>query len=140
MTTTFNEGGIINEKLGGLQDDMAGVRNTLTSINAQLAALVRLEENHNHTVKAVERSFTEIGNVKADMLETTKRLASIEMHMPGLKELRRWVIGGLAIALCMVISSVISLVISANKKEDFMYQMLLKKDNPTPVPPVAKVP
>jgi hypothetical protein len=135
-------GGVINEKLGGLQDDISSVKGTLVQINAQLAALVRLEENHNHTVKAVDRAFKEIGSIKSDLISVEARVTSIEMHMPGLKELRRWVTGGISLALAMLLTAVVGSFISSSRKEDFMYQLILqaKQQPTTPAPPVAKVP
>jgi uncharacterized membrane-anchored protein YhcB (DUF1043 family) len=47
--------------------------------------------------------------------------------MPGLKELRRWVIGGIGICVSMLIGSLVLLAINNNRQQDFMYQMLLQK-------------
>jgi len=69
-----------------------------------LDSQICLEERHNATASAIRRSF--------DALEKhEKRIADIEVFMPGLKEIRALVVGGVCLVLSAVGTAIIALVV-----------------------------
>lgn len=69
-----------------------------------LEALVRLEERHAESREALSRAF-------ASLKEHNDRLNTIEQNMPGLLEIRRWVVGGVIGIISLVGISIAGLVI-----------------------------
>lgn len=119
------ENAVVAEKLTNIEKTMA-------IVSSQLSSLVRLEEQHNNNSKGIERAFAEIGLHKEDMGVIEDRVQIIEVDMPALKELRRWVIAGLAVAMTMLLGSIVSASINNSRQQEFMHQLLLKQ-NQNPV-------
>ena len=61
------------------------LKDAVTAIKDSLQSLVRLEAHHTDTREAIGRAFKEIECMEA-------RIHTIELDMPGLRELRGWVI------------------------------------------------
>jgi chromosome segregation ATPase len=73
----------------------------LDSITELLQGLVRLEERQ---IQANEK----LKDVSADVADLDKRLRGVETAMPGLKELRGWVISGVLAGVGMMATAVFS--------------------------------
>jgi len=61
------------------------LKDAVTAIKDSLQSLVRLEAHHTDTREAIGRAFKEIECMEA-------RIHTIELDMPGLRELRGWCI------------------------------------------------
>jgi len=91
-------------RLAVLEKDRDDFKEVAVEIRNSLQALVRLEERHNETSKALGRAF--------DALEKhDKRITDIELFMPGLKEMRALVVGGVCLVLSAVGTAIIALVV-----------------------------
>lgn len=91
-------------RISVLERDRDDFKEVAVEIRNSLQALVRLEERHNETSKALGRAF--------DALEKQdKRINDIELFMPGLKEMRALIVGGVCLVLSTVGAAVIALVV-----------------------------
>lgn len=79
------------------------IRNSLQSFSTSLQALVRLEENHGETSRALARAFDAIEKVE-------KRTAGIEQKMPGLLEMRSLIVGAICVVLMAVGAAVLAMI------------------------------
>jgi hypothetical protein len=83
---------------------VAEIRDAVNSIKDSFETLVRLEERNAETKVAIERSFKELH-------EIDERLRKIEVILPGLQEIRTWVVGGVLSTVSVVGSGVVALVL-----------------------------
>ncbi len=91
-------------RIAVLERDRDDFKEVAVEIRNSLQALVRLEERHNETSKALGRAF--------DALEKQdKRINDIELFMPGLKEMRALIVGGVCLVLSTVGAAIIALVV-----------------------------
>lgn len=137
----------IDERFKSLNSIIVNLERTIAGLTSRLDVIIRLEEQHVHNSRALDRAFgvikenKEIAEKDVEEIRATSdryfsdletRIARVEVDMPGLKELRRWVIGGLAVALTTLMGSVVSLDRSNAKQQEFLQQLLLLK------PPIAE--
>lgn len=94
----------------------------ITSIAEALKVLSRIDVQQQTTAEAVGRSFAETDSLVRKMDEHVKdnelkfskiddRLASVDVEMPGLKEMRRWAVTGIVAVLGMLGTSLVLLVL-----------------------------
>lgn len=95
---------VIHWRLDQMSKQLEDVTVAMKEVAKSLTALVRLEENHKMTAERLTS-----GSARMEKIE--ERLAEIEKAMPGLKELRRWVIGGVLAGLGMMGTAVGKLVL-----------------------------
>lgn len=92
-----SEAQLIGQMLQVLQSDARDTKVSVEEINKSLQVLTRLEAQHAETRGALQRAFDTIQKVdeKFDgkVSKHDERLQAIEIVMPGLKEMRKWVIG-----------------------------------------------
>lgn len=98
------EARLLGREMRNMREHMEQFAVSQREISASLAVLSRLEVNH---ASFLERQI--------ELAKTTRnqeeRLRSVELDMPGLKELRKWVIGGVIAGVGMLGASLIKLVI-----------------------------
>jgi len=87
-----------------LRDAVMSLRDSQQEISKSLQRLVSLEERHMETREAMSRAFGAIEKVN-------DRLLKIEQDMPGLREVRGWVINGVLTVVAIVGAGVLALVI-----------------------------
>lgn len=95
------------------------VGSKLDSIGTALQGLVRIEERQVHTNSQLSELSTDMREQELRLRAAehaipenlSKRLAAIEVALPGLKELRRWVIGGVLSGIGMIGAAVLHLVL-----------------------------
>jgi hypothetical protein len=75
----------------------------LDNITELLQGLVRLEERQSQV-------NTKLGEVSIDVTDIDKRLRAVELTLPGLKELRGWVIRGVLAGISMIGASAFHLI------------------------------
>lgn len=68
-----------------LENNHNELKDAVTAIKDSLQSLVRLEAHHTDTRDAIGRAFKELECLEA-------RVHTMELDMPGLRELRGWVI------------------------------------------------
>jgi len=94
----------MNARVSVLERECEDFKSVVLEIRDAVQALVRLEERHNATASAIRRSF--------DALEKHEtRIAAIETFMPGLKEMRALIVGGVCLVLSAVGAALIALVV-----------------------------
>ncbi len=87
-----------------LERDCGEMKEAIFVIRDSLQALVRLEEQHNETRNALGRAFSQCEKIELRMVE-------VEKVIPGLVELRRWIVTGMLGVLSIVGVSLIGLVV-----------------------------
>lgn len=92
---TASDAAVINVRLEAMQRELAALSGTTKSVADSLVILVRLEESHKTVLDRLR-------NGSETMQNHETRLQDIERDMPGLKELRRWVIGGILAGVGMM--------------------------------------
>lgn len=104
---------------GETREVIASLRESQQSISNSLERLVRLEEHHIETREALNRAFSSIEKLATTMHEVKlqipanlePRLREVEMQMPGLLELRRWLVAGVMSVVGLIGCGVIGLLI-----------------------------
>lgn len=104
---------------GETREVIASLRESQQSISNSLERLVRLEEHHIETREALNRAFSAIEKLATTMHEVKlqipanlePRLREVEMQMPGLLELRRWLVAGVMSVVGLIGCGVIGLLI-----------------------------
>ncbi len=104
------EQGALMMRLDGMQSDLGEMKTTLRELAASVARLAVIEEKQANTTAALERAFSAVDEVQGDGKELDKRLRAIELALPGLVELRSWVIRGILAGLGMIGFAVFKLV------------------------------
>ncbi len=128
------ENAVIENKLSNLADkltDLDGrftnLQKSVTSIEASLVLLVRLEERHSNSQAAIDRAFKAQASLSEEIDALKETVSAIQHDLPGLKELRKWVIGGVAFGVTTLIGALISNNIAAAKQQDGIYQLIQKQ-------------
>jgi len=76
---------LLEHRVGEVERAVSDIRDAVHSISEAVQAIAALEERHAETTRALGRAFTAIQDVDT-------RVRAIEVVLPGLKEIRRWVI------------------------------------------------
>lgn len=109
----------VEQEQAEMREVIISLRESQQSISNSLERLVRLEERHIETREALGRAFSSIEK-HAETLHDIKmqipmnlepRLRSLETQMPGLTELRRWVVAGVMSVVGLIGCGIIGLVI-----------------------------
>ena len=101
---TSAEAQILAADIKHIRQDMARQTNSIESISRSLQVLTRLEEGHSQIMEKI----TVVG---AETRAHETRLQAIERDMPGLREVRRWVIGGVLAGIGMMGMSLVKLTL-----------------------------
>lgn len=76
-----------------------GIENAVQEIGRAIASIAetsrQAEMRHADHQKTVDRVFERFDKVDARMDMQDKRLQEMEVHMPGLKEMRGWIVGAI---------------------------------------------
>ena len=124
-----------------LKSTVSELSNNFQAMQASFSTLVKLEVQHANTERAVDRAFASIQARGAEIQALSTKVESINTQLPGLLELRRWVIGGLGVALTMLLISVLTLAINSSSQQRFMQELLTRSNNaPTATKPSANQP
>lgn len=98
-----------------LLHDVGEVKASVENINKTLGKLAQLEVEHLETRSALKRAFTEIQGVQTAvnklLASHDDRIRLVEIEMPGLKEVRRWVVGLVIACVALLFLSVAKNVI-----------------------------
>ncbi len=89
-----------------LEQDREDMRDAIESIKGSLQALVRLEERHAETREALGRAFKESKDIH-------DRVSAIEKVIPGLVEMRGWLVKANLGILGLIGLAIIGLVVIA---------------------------
>lgn len=103
---TSAEGRLLAVQMGALRDDVKEVKETMREMARSLEQLVRIEEQQKDMRSAIGRAFDEMKaeRVKREELET--RVAVVEKSMPGMNEMRKWLIGGVTSGIALLLAAV----------------------------------
>lgn len=109
----------VEQEQSEMREVILSLRESQQAISNSLERLVRLEERHVETREALARAFaaTEkqgeaLHNIKLQVPNNLEpRLRELENNMPGLLELRRWVIAGVMSVVGLIGCGIIGLVI-----------------------------
>lgn len=86
-----------------MHEELVRQSKTLESISQSLQLLAKVEQSQIHINERLKDGGTKIGDHE-------KRLAELEAKMPGLVEVRRWVVGGILAGIGMMAIAVVKLV------------------------------
>ena len=104
---TSAEGRLLSVQMGAMRDDIREVKDTMREMAKSLEQLVRIEEQQKDMRLSISRAFDELKTYREQLDRVEKRVSSVEQMMPGLRELRGWVIAGVLSGVAMVASSVV---------------------------------
>lgn len=102
---------VLHHRVSAVERAVERIADAVEKIGENTAQLAVLEQRHSETRDGLERAFDAIGKCETRHESTESRLRDIEMSMPGLRETRRWVIGGILAMCSMVGAAVIGLVL-----------------------------
>jgi hypothetical protein len=102
---TSAEAKVLAAILQGVSDDVAEIKDSMKTFGANLGDLTRLEVEHRSTREALQRSFEAVGKLENQFLDAhkqsvtqrdslDKRMYAVEKELDPLKEMRKWVVGG----------------------------------------------
>lgn len=94
----------VNHRLTVVESAIEEIRDATRSIAESVRSIAVLEERHANTAQAIERSFSAMEKLEV-------RIRAIEVELPGLKEIRGWVVGGVLSISGIVGAAVIALVV-----------------------------
>lgn len=94
----------LNVVLGGVKDDVERLASKIDVLTEAIASLSRIEQRQISIKDDMNLAFA-----KAEAVE--KRVAAIEIVMPGLVETRQWVTAGMIAGVAMILIAVASLVL-----------------------------
>ena len=95
---------ILNMRLDTMQTEMNRIGEAAVEISQSLQVLSRLEQGHQGILDRLKDGAERFKSHES-------RLQTIEVHMPALIELRKWVIGGILAGLGMVGVAIFKLVL-----------------------------
>lgn len=95
---------VLQAYLSGVKEDVTEIKGTLSKLTEAVAGIERLETRQLALISDID------GTRKAQS-DFERRVAKIEQILPGLIELRRWVVGGMVTGIGMMLISVASLVL-----------------------------
>lgn len=102
--------GVLLARLEQMQGDLVDMKSALRELTAAVGRLAVIEEKQSNTAATLERAFTALQKVEDRNEKMDLRVKAIELAMPGLKEIRRWVIGGVTAIVGLVGLGVVKLV------------------------------
>ncbi len=111
--------GDMEARLAVIEGNQVEFKGAVIGIQKNLEMLVRLEERHAETREALGRAF-------AAQEKLEERIEVIEKHMPGLVEMRGWILAGMLATLGLVGLALVGLVVSS-------------RDNHAVIPPAAEI-
>lgn len=123
---TSAEARIIGATLAHLASETKRNADAVVSINENLHVLTRLEQAQGHILDRLRDGATQ-------MNDHERRLRELEQPMPGLLELRRWVVGGVIASVSMMGLALAKLVI-VDVPRIPAYHV------PSPIPPAPAAP
>jgi hypothetical protein len=98
------EARLLSNGLAHIQEEFKRQGATLSGINQSLQVLARVEQSQVHISERLKEGSTKLSDHEI-------RLAKIESRMPGLAEMRRWVVGGILSGVAMIGVALVKLVI-----------------------------
>ena len=119
-----------------MREAIGEIRDGIREIAANTGKLAVLEERHAETRDGLVRAFDQIEALRISKCESSAcrsiddrvrsvegriperledRLMSIEVDLPALKEVRKWVVAGISVVVGAVVVAVIGLVVMAPK-------------------------
>lgn len=96
--------GEMTARLEAIQGSIGEIKERLDTMGAALVNLTRLETLHTQHSEALGRAFTEIRLVQ-------ERSERMEREMPGLIEMRKWIVTGVVAGLAMILGALFKLAI-----------------------------
>jgi len=95
---------VLQAYLTNVQSDVSEIKGTLAKLTDAVTGIERLETRQIALVAEIEIARNNQSNFES-------RIAVIEHDMPGLRELRKWVVGGMVTGIGMMLIAVASLVL-----------------------------
>jgi chromosome segregation ATPase len=101
---TSLEARFIEAAINQMRSEMTRQGDTLVGINESLRILARVEEAQANIKERLQEGSRKLS-------EHSDRLSQIENQLPGLEELRKWVVGGVLAGAGMIGLAILSLVL-----------------------------
>lgn len=95
---------VLQAYLTTVQSDVSEIKGTLAKLTDAVTGIERLETRQIALVSEIEAA-------RKSQSSFEQRIAAIEHDMPGLRELRKWVVGGMVTGIGMMLIAVASLVL-----------------------------
>lgn len=95
---------ILNTKLDAVASTLGEVRAKVDDFSSAIVVQARLEERQTQASEAIARAFGTIAEHQA-------QLDTLQRALPPLVETRRWVIGGVGLAVSAVLAAIVKTVV-----------------------------
>jgi len=105
---------VLEAMLGGLRDDVTDIKGTMKLMTDAVSKLTAVEQRQSDQSERIADAYALIAS-------HATRIGTIEIAMPGLKELRRWVVAGMVAGVGMMFVSVFGLVLKTQAPEPNTY-------------------
>lgn len=109
------EARVLGTLVSGMRDDLAEVKDTLSDLSAAVNKLALIEAKQVEASSATDRAFVAIDRIGAEgdrrSKDLEKRLTALEIAMPPLQEMRRWVVAGILAGLGMMLLALVKMVL-----------------------------
>ena len=86
------------------------IRNIANALNDNLTQLVRLDEKHIRLEEKHHEASQTIIRIFKAIEKNEKRISDIETDMPGLREMRKLIVGGVCLILIAVASTMMTVI------------------------------
>jgi len=116
---------VLAEALAGLKEDVNDIKGTMKLMTDAVSKLTAVEQRQSDQSERIGDAYKALA-VMGD------RVGVIEIAMPGLKELRRWVVAGMVAGVSMMFVSVISLVLRPSSGWPSTQAVIAQHDTSTP--------
>lgn len=104
---TSAEGRLLAVQMGALREDVKEVKETMRGMARSLEQLVRIEEQQKDMRAAINRSFDEIKGERHKREELESRVSTVEQAMPGMKEMRNWLVYGIVSTIGLITGAIV---------------------------------
>ena len=96
---------------GLLESAISEIRDGIKEIAANTGKLAILGQRHAETRDGLGRAFDAISKCELGCKNKEDRIRTIEIEMPGLREVRRWVVAGILSGVGLVLVAVVAVVL-----------------------------
>lgn len=101
---TSIEGAVLAVKLDNLKDNVAEMLKVMGKMQDTLQTLLKVEEQQRDFRGALDRCF---GEIKVER----EKFAAMQLEMPGIRSMRKWVVGGVVAGASMMAAALFNLLV-----------------------------
>ena len=102
---------VLEHRVSVVENALETIAEAVTEIARNTTQIAKIEARHEETRNGLNRAFIEIDSTNTDAKAISARVAAVEIDMPGLREMRKYVVLAVAGVVSMVGATMIGLVL-----------------------------